>query len=811
MKPSKFAGFCLFALTQLLAKASFASPFLVEDGQARSEILIARDAPRMVNLAASELQTYLEKISGAKLPIVHEGSNAETLTIYVGESAHTKELGIETATLNYGAYRMISGPSSLILIGKDFDFSPKQPTARSRNDYERAQREWDALTANKTKGAWGFPMASTYRAFNGPTQTWAHDEGGSLQAVYGFLRILGVRWYLPGELGEVLPELTTIALPELDQEVHPDFGLRQFLGPAWFNAPVDTVLWSRRLGLNHGFELMGAGPNTHGLGRVLGRPEMKQAHPEYYAMIGGKRLISEKAVGHACWSSSGLVDETVAYARTVFDHYDEPTLQLSPADGIQMCQCEDCSKLTPSDAVWGFLDRVGKEVLNTHPDRLLVGAAYTSYRTPPEGIEKLSPNIAVRINNVGRPNLQDPDHWDWYQSLVESWRAKTTSGKIIRVENNYHDTVIHPHQFARDLKAMKGISVGEMNEVARAAVTAGPGQIYGKMGTNHLNRYINARFLWDADQDIEEVLTEYYQRFYGPAKDAMRAAFDYAESNYTLEGRSVILLPERIQLLERLHKAKAVAGDSIYSQRIQLIIDEFDPLEELKTKLATTQTRGDVPGYRPWNLDSGKWDKDRKNSVIDGKLEEGFWRNQRSLRSINASSRPQSMTRFQVLFSENEIRVGGRCESTASKVADVEHPPNDDPSILTEDRIEVLIETDRHAYYRIVIGSSGAILDEDRSEDSDIGLRWTSNAEVEVHHGDGYWSFEASIPIVTERDGAGDPIHHMIYQRAPTPLWPWYFNVGRVLPTDEAPEISALATGETGNLLDRMGFAKFAR
>lgn len=108
--------------------------------------------------------------------------------------------------------------------------------------------------------------------------------------------------------------------------------------------------------------------------------------------IGGERDISSRGTGHACWSSAGLQREAVAYARTMFDHYEVPTLQLSPQDGLRFCQCDDCAKLTPSDAVWSFLDRVARETIRTHPDHFLVGAACTSYRELPESIESLSPD-----------------------------------------------------------------------------------------------------------------------------------------------------------------------------------------------------------------------------------------------------------------------------------------------------------------------------------------------------------------------------------------------------------------------------------
>ncbi|MDF1812930.1 MAG: hypothetical protein P1V20_11970 [Verrucomicrobiales bacterium] len=61
----------LFFLTGCILPLEEA-PFLVKDGKAGAEIIIARDCPRMVSLAAKELQRGVELITGARLPILHQ-------------------------------------------------------------------------------------------------------------------------------------------------------------------------------------------------------------------------------------------------------------------------------------------------------------------------------------------------------------------------------------------------------------------------------------------------------------------------------------------------------------------------------------------------------------------------------------------------------------------------------------------------------------------------------------------------------------------------------------------------------------------
>jgi hypothetical protein len=68
----------------------FADPLtVIEEGQPRAEIIIAEKPPRMVNLAAFELQRYLHKITKTRLPIVHEPTGGTPVQIYVGREQLT--------------------------------------------------------------------------------------------------------------------------------------------------------------------------------------------------------------------------------------------------------------------------------------------------------------------------------------------------------------------------------------------------------------------------------------------------------------------------------------------------------------------------------------------------------------------------------------------------------------------------------------------------------------------------------------------------------------------------------------------------
>ena len=222
----------LLLLINLVASAA---PFIVKDGEAHAEIVLSDDAPRSTRFAARDLQVYLEKISGAKLTVVSKPSGKGLVKLFVGESEGTRALKLSIKGLEHGAYRLVSGSDWLAFLGDDTDFVPTEPWAKRNTDRVtgKYQREWEKVSGTR----FGVPNGGMYKnrermpaelAREPDECYWNYDERGSFNAVCGFLNKLGVRWYLPGELGEVVPQRKTIALPKLNMVVKPDFPLRQF-------------------------------------------------------------------------------------------------------------------------------------------------------------------------------------------------------------------------------------------------------------------------------------------------------------------------------------------------------------------------------------------------------------------------------------------------------------------------------------------------------------------------------------------------------------------------------------------------------
>lgn len=786
---------------------------LVEKGMPRAEIVVAENRPRMVTLAALELQQYVQKMSGARLPIVTSPTTGAPVKIYVGQSAETDRLGVTAEGLRDGAYRIVTGPGWLVLIGKDRDFdSSKMPWPLSRKDVPRATAAWAQATAGKTDAAWGFPFASGFKAFWNPKDFtaqmtarygedfsllwrsepgmpagfWLHDEGGSLNAVYGLLRGLGARWFMPGELGEVVPAKATISLGALNATVKPDYPVRDW---NWYNFAgfaYDDIIWARRLGMNSCDELLGPNTGPHGLVPVLSAPAMQQAHPEYYALIGGKRDTAHRERGTPCFSSTGLEAETVRYIRFLFDTYDLPSSDIWPVDGLRLCQCEKCQGKSASELVWSFADRVARQIHQSQPGKRITCGAYTSYVEPPDSIRQFSPNLAVWISNCGRPMMTDPEHWAAYLERITMWRDRIAPGNILRLENNrYHIwgdrepisyPVLHPRGVARDLKTLKGISLGDTGEQS---------QVGGKWrapALEHITLYVQSRFLWDADQDIEQVLDEYCVLFYGPAAKAMQEAITYAEQNLAVKDQSRsrgrgnpsnVPLAVSLRFRELLETARQTAADSIYEQRIQAILAELQPQAQVienyrKKKEALAQARAKAP------VAMGVEGPDLNKAVAY------------SLKDNLTGEQPGAPASFRVGWDKNTVVFDIVCHEPDMKKLSVSR------DVHNGDNVVISLETPLHSYYHLEVNPAGDIAE------GNPGPNWKSLAEVKTERGSDSWRVRLRIPVVDEAETDSDPRHRIAGQK-PTAQSPWHFNVGRLRVLDfQKPEAQAFSPTRAG-------------
>lgn len=809
---------CIAFATLLVSRSIQAETLIVDGGHARAEIVIAEQPTRSVKLAVQELQTYVDKITGAKLDVVTAPTAAMPIKIFVGESEFARTQGVTAEGLPRDAFRIVSGASWLALVGNDRDFQPIEPWGRTATDWEKnKEAEWQKLVGNRWENAIG---ARIWHKRNKELDVWNYDHRGSLNAVHEFLRSLGVRWYMPGELGEILPQTKNISLPKVDRTVRPAVEVRSINRPLLSSPDLEDALWYLRIGLNEQYGIL-----HHGQHEITQRAEQRRAHPEFYALLpNGKRDVDSDRPA-SCLSNPGFVQEMVAYARLMFDHYDIPIVSVMPEDGFNLCQCEECRSQATldrdpngfySDYVWKFVVRVADELAKTHPNKKVFCTAYSNYRLPPRTIDKLPDNVLVQITN-GRPIRElDEKLFAENAELRKQWQAKTihplsmTLNFTPYIKRGEYRPQYWPHVIARGLREANGglwrEDVWGSGEKGGLAVPA----------MSHVNYYFMSRLWWDPTQDVDALLAEYYPLFYGPAAEPMKAFIDFCEVHYAQLGEDPALTAEA---LARFARAKAaVSPESVFGRRLAGVDEYLTTLRNRSQQIGQTRPEG-LPNFRMIDMATEKWRDARETLVMDGKVEELFWTcygDARVLKDARGGPKPKFETKFRARWYNGHIYLGVVCQDEVGKQPVIGTKQNRDPAIWDGEHLELLIETDKHSYYQIVINPAGARIDLDRGVPKAAWLKWSSEAEVASHIGDGFWSVEIKLPITSSDE---DPLHQIVgsmpYKAKERRVGiganlPWHFNLFRNRKGSDDDETSAFSPIDPAakNFHDRMRFAE---
>ncbi len=570
--------------------------YLVEDGVPKAQIIISPDAPATVKLAADELQKAIWKMSKANLPVRLRVDDNIPFKVFVGRSDYTDELGITSVGCNDGGYKMISGEDYLALIGDDEEYTILGPHSNNwseeRNSPELYQ-QWYDLTGATWNNDY---IRAVSRRHDPERDLWEGDARGSFNAVSEFLYDQGVRYYYPGTIGEIMPDKPTIAFADVCKTVNPEFKVRHFyiLYMSFFGSDEDEILWHLRLRTNCQDRYF-AVPAGHGIMPVIDNDSMKINHPEYYTVweVYGGRQNGDDPDPDLC--SDGLYQENLNYIKSIIDIYDETVISAMPTDGYNWISDESDAECAAwdtwyegnylgrlSDYVWEYVNNLAWDIYNEYGiERKVSCGIYPAYRNVPTKLTKPpAPNLVASFV-YSRSDFRDEDYKKAERALFEDW-LEFLPTQDIYVTTFYLDNepggelesvpAIFPHIIAEDLRYLKGKSLGESLQIVSSSYSSWDGG-YDVYATNSLNSYVTARLYWDLDTDVDALLEEYYTLFYGPASQEMKSFHEYVEANYgqALDNPQIV-----VNMRNYLDQAKAIAGNTIYGERIDLLIGVMD-------------------------------------------------------------------------------------------------------------------------------------------------------------------------------------------------------------------------------------------
>jgi len=526
----------------LLVCASAQGVTLVDDGAPTAQIVLAPGAGDIERQAADELNAYLMKISGAELP-VRDLPEDGVASIWIGapDEATAAELDLE----------------SLAFDGFVFDC-----------DEDRV-----VLAGNRPRGT----RNAVY---------WALEE------------FLGVRWYIPTELGENVPSADSVELPAMQRRVEPRFVNRRNHGID-ASVPGEGARWRDRVRITDHSYAVPFNRYSHFLYLVFPASEYGETHPEYYPLIGGTRRIPSS--DHAqdwqpCTTNPEVIALTIRFGRQWFaDHPEANFFSVGMNDSGAFCECESCTALDVpgetfrgqrmlSDRYFTFVKAVADGLREDFPEKYVSCIAYWTVESPPMRVELPSNVMVVITQDVGQ--WHDRAYKQTDMDFAREWsEAAGAFGTYDYTGLGWLMPRVYPHQMAESLRFY--------DEVGAVAVTNEAWPTWWYSGPQ---MYVRAKLMWDPELDCDDVLEEFYSGFFGPAEEPMEDFYDTLERCMMTEreGRwfeGLSSVEQQMELwqpgdLEECREAmvgakRLAGGRAPYEQRVEFVARGFAWCEAL--------------------------------------------------------------------------------------------------------------------------------------------------------------------------------------------------------------------------------------
>ncbi len=531
----------LAAPSRVAAATGSPAVALVQDGTARAVVVLPEEAEELERLAADELVSHLAVMTGVELPVVVGDDVPQgLLPLYLGAAA---DEALDTLSLAAG-----DNPSTFTV----------------RVDNERID----------IRGL---------------------SDEGTLIGVYELLEQLGFRWYIPGDLGRVVPEGDSASVAIQTETQAPSMELR-LLQP-WQSERSGWIA-RQRLG---GERRSTGGHGIPPYGHPRTRAQVFETNPEFFALIGGERRARQICAGNP--DAAALTAQTIREGR-------EPTTEkiyigMGPNDGGGYCECELCAALdgdvfdpfygvtSRTGRYIGFFNRVLDHLEDDFPNLHIVWYVYASHMMPPPSDLQPNPRIVGvfapiamdRLRGMDNPMSPDRHALRW---LIDEW-AKTNPNELYYrgYYNNLACVQLPKTQIDRVRTEIPALHERGVN-VMRVECIGGSYM----WDTDPLTLYLAARLMWNVETDVDAVLSEFYRLFYGPAEAPMRRYHEQLEAAFRdtpyFTGSTYVYFPvfkdhpRRDTLRAFLDEAvglTAADDESAYAQRVRLIRKGYERMD----------------------------------------------------------------------------------------------------------------------------------------------------------------------------------------------------------------------------------------
>ena len=342
-------------------------------------------------------------------------------------------------------------------------------------------------------------------------------SGGGKGSVYGAVtlleRYMGVSYYAKDTY--TLTESSTIELPAISIAESPAFRHRQT-----YSYGNDDPVYRDWFRLKDPQEVFAAGLWVHTFNPLLPSEQYGETHPEYYALINGERRPGRHS--QWCLTNPEVFEIVAARIDSIFQaNPGMKTISVSQNDGNDTyCTCPECKAVdeyegSPSGNLIRFMNKLAERF----PDKEFSTLAYLYSVQPPQHVKPL-PNVNIMLcdidcrrevplteNESGKEFMKALEGWGKISNNIFVWDYGINFDNLVSPFPNFH--ILQPN----------------MLEFKKNGATMLFEQVNGNRGTDfaELRAYVIAKLMWDPEQDVEALIDEFMEGYYGEAARYIKA------------------------------------------------------------------------------------------------------------------------------------------------------------------------------------------------------------------------------------------------------------------------------------------------
>lgn len=451
---------------------------LAENGQTEYFIVVAENASPSTRHGAAELQHYLREITGAVFPVQTDAVAMGAHEIILGDSQHLRQLD--------------------------------------------TQVDFEAL------GDEGYVLRSV-----GPHLVIAGGAlRGNLYGVYGLLEDhLGCKWFTTTV--SRVPKTPRLKLGPIDETRVPVLEYREPFVIDCFDGD-----WCARNRMNssaasleekHGGKVrFGNGMFVHTFDHLVPPATWFDAHPEYFAEVGGKRIKDRTQLCCTNPDVARIVIEEVK--KRIAADPEAFVYSVSQNDWDNHCECAVCQALAEKEGsqmapVLQLVNQVAEAIEEEFPGKAIETLAYQWTRKAPKTMRP-RPNVIIRLCSIeccfmhplatcdseqNRAFRQDAEDWAKVADRLWVWDYVTSFR---------HYLVPFPNLRLRDDNIQFFIKNNVVGIFEQDVYTTLSGEF------NELSGYLNAKLLWDPNYGEDRAINEFLEAVYGRAAKPIREYLD---------------------------------------------------------------------------------------------------------------------------------------------------------------------------------------------------------------------------------------------------------------------------------------------